>query len=104
MRRLSLRRGSGGAGTHAGGEGIEREVELLTDATVSLITERRRSAPWGTEGGGQAAPGENWLLPGGSADDAVALPDKTTVDVHAGDVIRLLTPGGGGWGPGAPDA
>ncbi len=98
VRRLSLRRGSGGAGAHAGGDGVEREVELLTDATVSLITERRRSAPWGTEGGGAAAPGENWLLPGGSADDAVALPDKVTIDVQAGDVIRLLTPGGGGWG------
>jgi N-methylhydantoinase B/oxoprolinase/acetone carboxylase alpha subunit len=102
VRRLALRRGSGGAGTHAGGDGVEREVELLTDATVSLITERRRSAPWGTEGGAAAAPGENWLLPGGSADDAVALPDKVTVDVKAGDVIRLLTPGGGGWGPPTP--
>ena len=102
VRRLALRRGSGGVGTHTGGEGIEREVELLTDATVSLITERRRSAPWGTEGGGPAAPGENWLIPGGREDDAVALPDKVTVDAKAGDVIRLLTPGGGGWGPAAP--
>jgi N-methylhydantoinase B/oxoprolinase/acetone carboxylase alpha subunit len=101
VRKLELRRGSGGAGTHAGGEGIEREVELLADATVSLITERRRSAPWGTEGGEPAAPGENWLLPGGREDDAVALPDKVTVDAKAGDVIRLRTPGGGGWG--APD-
>jgi len=83
---------------HAGGEGIVREVELLVDATVSLITERRRSLPWGTEGGADAAPGENWLLPGGVEGDAVALPDKVTVDARAGDVIRLLTPGGGGWG------
>jgi N-methylhydantoinase B len=99
VRRLALRRESGGAGTHAGGEGIEREVELLGDATVSLVTERRSSAPWGTEGGGDAARGENWLLPGGVEDRAVPLPDKVTVDARAGEVIRLRTPGGGGWGP-----
>jgi N-methylhydantoinase B/oxoprolinase/acetone carboxylase alpha subunit len=98
VRRLALRRGSGGAGVHPGGEGIEREVEVLADATVSLITERRRSVPWGAAGGASAARGENWLLPGGREDDAVELPDKVTLDVHAGDVVRLLTPGGGGWG------
>jgi N-methylhydantoinase B len=103
VRRLALRRGSGGAGAHAGGEGIERAVELLTDATLSLITERRRSAPWGTEGGRPASPGENWLLPGGREADAVALPDKVTIDAQAGDVIRLRTPGGGGWGEPADD-
>ena len=98
VRRLSLRRGSGGDGRHPGGEGVEREVELLSDATVSLITERRRSAPWGTEGGEPAAPGENWLLSGGDEAAAEPLPDKVTVDARAGDVIRLRTPGGGGWG------
>jgi N-methylhydantoinase B/oxoprolinase/acetone carboxylase alpha subunit len=98
VRKLALREGSGGAGTHAGGEGIEREVELLGAATVSLITERRRSAPWGSEGGAPASPGENWLLPGGDEARAVPLPDKVTVEVEAGDVIRLRTPGGG-WGP-----
>jgi N-methylhydantoinase B len=101
VRRLALRRGSGGAGRHAGGEGIERDVELLGDATVSLITERRRSAPWGALGGAPAAPGENWLLPGGREQGAQPLADKVTVEVRAGDVIRLRTPGGGGWG--APD-
>jgi N-methylhydantoinase B/oxoprolinase/acetone carboxylase alpha subunit len=104
VRRLALRRGSGGAGTHRGGEGIEREVELLSDATVSLITERRRSVPWGAAGGGPARPGENWLLRGGVDGEAIALPDKVTVEAHGGDVLRLLTPGGGGWGtPHGPD-
>ena len=98
VRRLALRRGSGGQGTHPGGEGIVREVELLADATVSLITERRRSAPGGVAGGEPAKRGENWLLPGGREADAVELPDKVTLEVHAGDVVRLLTPGGGGWG------
>src|SRR5438477_146461 len=63
--RYRLRRGSGGAGRHAGGEGIERDLEVLEDVTVSLITERRVSWPWGLAGGEPGAVGENWLLPGG---------------------------------------
>ena len=97
VRRYTLRRGSGGAGAYRGGDGIEREIELLEPATVSLITERRTSAPWGLAGGHPGAPGENWLLPSGDARGARRLPDKCTVDVAAGDVIRILTPGGGGW-------
>ena len=65
VRRLRLRRGSGGAGLHPGGEGIERDLEVLEAATLSLITERRTSPPWGLEGGEPGAVGENWLLPGG---------------------------------------
>ena len=64
VRRYALRRGSGGAGAHAGGDGIDREIEMLEDVTVSLVTERRRSAPWGLDGGEPGATGENWLLPG----------------------------------------
>lgn len=101
VRALRLRRGSGGAGAAAGGDGIERDVEVLVDATVSLITERRTSAPWGTEGGADGGRGHNALLPGGREDAAVDLPDKVTVDVAAGDVVRIWTPGGGGWG--SPD-
>jgi GrpB-like predicted nucleotidyltransferase (UPF0157 family) len=96
--RYRLRTGSGGEGLAAGGEGIERDVLMLEDVTVSLITERRVSQPWSLEGGGPGAVGENWLLPGGSEDDAVRLPDKVTTRLHAGDVLRVLTPGGGGWG------
>ena len=95
---VRLREGSGGAGAAPGGEGIEREIEVLQPSTVSLITERRISRPWGLAGGEPGAPGENWLLPGGDADRAERLPDKCTIDVAAGDVIRMLTPGGGGWG------
>ena len=65
VRRYSLRTGSGGAGEHAGGDGIERELEMLEDGVVSLITERRTSAPWGARGGAPGAVGENWLLPDG---------------------------------------
>ncbi|MDQ1444469.1 MAG: N-methylhydantoinase [Acidimicrobiaceae bacterium] len=96
--RYRLRSSSGGAGAAAGGDGIERDVQVLEDCTVSLITERRVSRPWGLDGGDPGAVGENWLLPGGDESGAERLPDKCTVEVHAGDVVRLLTPGGGGYG------
>jgi N-methylhydantoinase B/oxoprolinase/acetone carboxylase alpha subunit len=96
--RYRLRRGSGGAGFSPGGDGIERDLQMLEDCTVSLITERRASRPWGLAGGEPGAPGENWLLPGGAEARAVRVPDKCTIRLKAGDVIRVLTPGGGGWG------
>jgi N-methylhydantoinase B/oxoprolinase/acetone carboxylase alpha subunit len=98
VRRYRLRRGSGGAGLCPGGEGIERDLEVLEDVTVSLITERRVSRPWGLAGGEPGAVGENWLLPGGDESKAVRLLDKCTIHCRAGDVVRMLTPGGGGWG------
>ncbi len=79
VRRYRLRTGSGGAGRHPGGEGIERDLEVLEDVTVSLITERRASRPPGLAGGEPGATGENWLLPGGDEARAERLPDK----VHA---------------------
>jgi N-methylhydantoinase B/oxoprolinase/acetone carboxylase alpha subunit len=97
--RYRLREGSGGAGRFRGGEGIERDVQVLEDCTVSLITERRVSHPWGLQGGGPGAVGENWLLLGGDEARAERLPDKCTLRLSAGDVVRMLTPGGGGWGP-----
>ena len=96
--RYRLRRGSGGAGAAPGGEGIERDLQVLADVTVSLITERRVSHPWGLAGGESGAVGENWLLPGGDESRAERLPDKCTIQMDAGDVLRMLTPGGGGWG------
>jgi N-methylhydantoinase B/oxoprolinase/acetone carboxylase alpha subunit len=99
VRRYGLRRGSGGAGTYSGGEGIWRELEALAPVTVSLVTERRTSAPWGLAGGAPGACGENWLVPGGDESRARQLPDKCTLTLAAGDVLRVLTPGGGGWGP-----
>ena len=97
--RYRLRRGSGGGGYSPGGEGIERDLQVLEDCTVSLITERRVSQPWGLWGGGPGAVGENWLLPAGDESRAERLPDKCTIQLRAGDVVRMLTPGGGGWGP-----
>lgn len=96
--RYRLRRGSGGDGAAAGGDGIERDLLMLEDVTVSLITERRESRPWGLAGGGPGSTGENWLLPGGVDERAERLGDKCTLRLRAGDVLRMLTPGGGGWG------
>ena len=96
--RYTLRRGSGGAGLSPGGEGIERDLLMLEDVTVSLITERRVSRPWGLAGGEPGAVGENWLVPGGDESRAERLPDKVTLKLTAGDVLRVLTPGGAGWG------
>jgi N-methylhydantoinase B/oxoprolinase/acetone carboxylase alpha subunit len=96
--RYRLRQGSGGAGLHPGGEGIERDVLMLEDVTVSLITERRDTQPWGLDGGQPGASGESWLLPGGDESRAERLPAKCTRLLKAGDVLRMRTPGGGGWG------
>jgi len=96
--RYRLRRGSGGDGRSQGGEGIERDLQVLVDCTLSLITERRVSQPWGLAGGEPGAVGENWLLRGGDEARAERLPDKCTIVLAAGDVVRMLTPGGGGWG------
>ncbi|MEI7592008.1 MAG: hydantoinase B/oxoprolinase family protein [Actinomycetes bacterium] len=98
VKRMRLRTGSGGAGLHPGGDGIERDLEVLEAVVLSLITERRVSQPWGMFGGEPGAKGENWLLPGGQESLAVQLPDKVTMSLAAGDVVRIGTPGGGGWG------
>jgi N-methylhydantoinase B len=92
-----LRSGSGGPGRFPGGEGIEREIEFLAPATLSLMGERRRLHPWGLNGGEPGACGEDWLLTSAGSE---RLPGKCTVEVAAGDRLRVLTPGGGGWGSG----
>ena len=99
VRRYGLRPGSGGAGRHPGGDGLWRELEALAPTDVSLVTERRTTPPPGAAGGRPGAVGENWLLPGGDETRARRLPDKCTVHLAPGDVLRVLTPGGGGWGP-----
>ena len=63
----------------------------MPSATVTLLTERRRHAPWGLAGGGAGLPGENLL-------NGTVLPGKTTFQAHRGDRLTINTPGGGGWG------
>ena len=87
----SIRKGSGGAGKHRGGEGLLREFEFLQDATVTLLTERRNHAPWGLAGGMSAKPGENKL-------NNKPLSSKVCLEVAAGDRLSMASAGGGGWG------
>ncbi len=96
VRAYRLRRGSGGAGRYPGGEGIERELEFGVAATVSLMGERRVVPPWGLAGGQPGACGEDWLIRTDGSTER--LPGKTTFEVEPGDRLRVLTPGGGGWG------
>jgi N-methylhydantoinase B len=95
VHRYALRRGSGGQGRFCGGDGVRRDIELLADADVSLLSERRRRGPAGLAGGESGAPGENVLLSGGVER---ALPAKATFRVRAGDILSIRSPGGGGWG------
>jgi len=87
----ALRRGSGGAGAHRGGDGVVREIEALRETRFSLIAERRRHAPRGAAGGAPGAPGRDLL-------DGAPLPAKTTGTLQAGQRLRIETPGGGGYG------
>ena len=92
----SLRPGSGGEGEHLGGDGIIREIEVLTDATVTLLSDRRKSRPYGLAGGGEGAPGRTVVVRSdGSREE---LPGKSSTRLAPGERVRVETPGGGGWG------
>jgi N-methylhydantoinase B len=96
VHRYAYRRGSGGAGKFRGGDGLVREVEMLTDAQVTLLADRRKSAPYGLAGGAGGSTGKASLIaPDGKVEE---LPGKGTRYVRAHDRIRVETPGGGGWG------
>jgi N-methylhydantoinase B len=92
----SLRRDSGGAGQHKGGDGVVRELEALSDMTFSLIGERRRHPAPGANGGNPGKPGRDALI--GLNGESRGLPAKTTGRLHAGERLRIETPGGGGYG------
>lgn len=94
--RYSLRKGSGGAGKYAGGDGIVREIELLTDAEVTLLADRRSRGPYGLSGGNDGSPGRTQVLhPDGRSE---SLPGKASIRLKKGDHVRIESPGGGGWG------
>ena len=91
-----LRRGSGGAGALPGGDGLVREILFTKAGTVTMISERRVKGPRGLAGGSPGLPGRNvWIHRDGRTE---ILPGRFTRRVHAGDVLRVLTPGGGGYG------
>jgi len=96
IRRYSLRQGSGGNGKHRGGDGIIREIEVLTDCEVTLLSDRREHGPWGLAGGSDGNRGTASVIRlAGSVD---ALPGKFSTRLRKGERIRIETPGGGGWG------
>jgi N-methylhydantoinase B len=92
-----VRRGSGGAGRHRGGDGIVRELRFLAPAEITILSDRRVKGPWGLAGGGDGKPGRNTLVRGRRE---IRLPGKARVEAQAGDLLRIETPGGGGWGAG----
>jgi N-methylhydantoinase B len=92
-----IRRGSGGKGVHQGGDGLRRDIQLLTPGRVTLLTDRRLQGPRGAAGGADGALGENLLIRQGSEEK---LPGKVSFDALKGDVISIRSPGGGGWGKG----
>jgi N-methylhydantoinase B len=91
VERWELRGGSGGAGTHQGGDGVVRELRVLEDCRLSVLAERRRHAPPGRSGGEDGASGRTLV-------NGEEQPPKLTRQLHAGDVVRVETPGGGGHG------
>jgi N-methylhydantoinase B len=95
VQRYSLRRGSGGRGRFHGGDGIVREIEFLTDVRGSILSDRRRFRPYGLAGGKPGKAGRNQLV---LKQRIVPLPSKTVFDAPKGSILRIETPGGGGWG------
>jgi N-methylhydantoinase B len=92
----SVRKGSGGKGKFRGGDGIIREIELLSDAQVTMLADRRRQEPYGLADGAAGSSGANeFIHPDGSR---AKLPAKGSVHLKRGDRIRIASPGGGGWG------
>ena len=91
VERYALRLGSGGAGMHRGGDGVVRELRALEACRLSLLTQRRTLAPRGVDGGGDGLPGRNLL-------NGRELPAFASLELEPGDLLRIETPGGGGWG------
>ncbi len=100
MVRYALRKNSGGAGLHRGGDGLVREIELLGDAQVTLLADRRETRPWGLADGEAGEPGVSTVIRNGREE---TLTGKCTRELRAGDRLRIESPGGGGWGPAKPD-
>jgi N-methylhydantoinase B/oxoprolinase/acetone carboxylase alpha subunit len=95
IRRYGLRKGSGGRGARKGGDGIIREYEFLVPSALTIMSERRKFPPYGLRGGGHGAKGKNTLISRGRQK---ALGSKVNIMVRPGDLLRIETPGGGGYG------
>jgi N-methylhydantoinase B len=95
IRAYRIRSGSGGKGLHRGGDGIVREFEFLTKADVTILSDRRERGPYGLSGGSAGTPGKNSLSRG---ERTSAIPGKARFEVQPNDVLRIESPGGGGYG------
>jgi N-methylhydantoinase B len=95
VRRYSIRRGSGGGGQFQGGDGIVREIELLSDAQVTILSDRRKTRPYGLNGGEPGQSGRTLMI---TKSGERVLAGKDSVYAQAGDRVRIESPGGGGWG------
>ena len=91
-----MRRGSGGKGRFRGGDGIVRELELLCDAQVTLLADRRKRGPYGLAGGADGAAGRTLVEQ--KDGQTRTLPGKGSLRLNQGDRIRIESSGGGGWG------
>jgi N-methylhydantoinase B len=96
VRQYSLRPGSGGKGKYRGGDGIVREIEVLTDAEVTLLADRRKCGPWGLNGGEAGSPGTTTVIRRDGSEEE--LPGKSNIRLRRGERVRVESPGGGGWG------
>jgi N-methylhydantoinase B len=96
VRRYSYRPDSGGNGKFHGGDGLVREIELLADAQVTLLSDRRKFRPYGLAGGESGQAGKAVHT---SGDESHEIPAKSSLHAKKGDAVRIETPGGGGWGP-----
>ncbi len=96
VRQYSLRPASGGAGKHQGGDGIIREIEVLTDCEVTMLSDRRTRGPWGLNGGSNGAPGKTSVIRKDGSTET--MPGKFSTRLYSGERIRIESPGGGGWG------
>jgi len=99
VRRYGYRQGSGGTGKFRGGDGLVREVELLADAQVTLLADRRKFRPYGLQSGEEGAAGKAIVTLAASGEE-IALPGKCSRKLSKGDILRIESPGGGGWGEG----
>jgi N-methylhydantoinase B len=96
VRAYSIRAGSGGRGKFRGGDGILRQIEVLTDCDVTLLSDRRSRGPWGLAGAEDGLPGKAFLTRHDRTTES--LPGKTSTRLRKGERITIETPGGGGWG------
>jgi N-methylhydantoinase B len=96
VREYRIRQASGGKGRHKGGDGSVREIEVMAAARMSLLSDRRKRAPYGLHGGGDGALGRALIIRANGSKEE--LPSKGSWDLQAGDRVRIETPGGGGFG------